>query len=186
MRSFQRNVWEERAWARYERQRSKDPATEPKSRLRLDVDLTSAAALERIIDWCAKKNITIEFTNRREAGVLATEEKKIYVNSTLSYEKQVFVLLHECGHLLIGFEKTHETHRFKLGYPSSQDPAWKGKFIHRCIILEEEFEAWHRGRKLAKKLEVEINENNWNATKSSFIKSYLRWAMKDPDFEESP
>ena len=87
---------------------------------------------------------------------------------------------------LIGFEKTHETHRFKLGYPSSQDPAWKGKFIHRCIILEEEFEAWHRGRKLAKKLEVEINENNWNATKSSFIKSYLRWAMKDPDFEESP
>lgn len=184
--SFQRKTWEDRAWARYEKQRSKDPATEPKARARLDADLTSAASLDRLVSWCARRGVTVEFTNRREAGVYSSEEKTIFINSTQTYEHQLFILLHESGHLLIGSENSKESHRFKLGYPSSYDPTWKGKFVHRCIILEEEFEAWHRGKKLAKKLEIEINEEGWNDIKSRFIKSYLRWAMKDPDFSDHP
>jgi hypothetical protein len=186
MPPFQRQLWEERAWARYEKQRSKDPAAEPKARARLDVDITSSAGLDLTVSWCATRKIEVEFTNRREAGSFVSDEKKIYVNSTQTYENQLFILLHESGHLLVGSGDGTTNPRFTLGYPSIYDPAVKGKFIHRCSVIEEEFEAWHRGRKLAKKLNIEINDMRWNELKSRFIKSYMRWALKDPDFESHP
>lgn len=186
MATFQRKAWEERAWARYERQRSKDPATEPKARLRLDCDLNAVSGLSVIVEWINHRGIKVEFTNSHAGGIYSTGEKTIYVNSTQTFEHQLFVLLHESGHLLIGFTDPSTPHRFRLGYPSSNDPALKGKFIHRCAILEEEFEAWHRGRRLAKKLGINIDDNSWSELKSQFIKSYIKWSLRHDDYESTP
>jgi hypothetical protein len=186
MPAFQKEVWEGRAWERYRKKTERDPSTAPQARHRLDVDINAISGLDAVIMWCARRGIKVEFSNQRDAGVFSSEEKTIYVNSAQNYENQLFVLLHESGHLLIGSEKADAHHRFKLGYPSSSDPALKGKFIHRCAILEEEFEAWHRGRKLAKKLELDLDETRWSALKAKFLKSYIRWSLKDPDFEDHP
>lgn len=186
MPAFQRNLWEERAWARYEKQVSKDPAAGAQARSRLDRDIVAISGLEALVGWCARRGVAVEFTNRRDAGVFSSEEKTIFINSAQTYENQLFILLHESGHLLVGSEKPGAQIRFKLGYPSTHDPALRGKFLHRCAILEEEFEAWHRGHKLAKKLEIEIDEERWSLLKAKFLKSYIRWSIKDPDFEDSP
>lgn len=186
MPSFQRQLWEERAWARYERQRSKDPAAEPKARGRLDEDMVAISGLDVVISWAARRGITVAFSSLREAGVFSSEEKTIFINSTQRYENQLFILLHECGHILVGSEKSGAHHRFKLGYPATYDPGLKDKFIHRCAILEEEFEAWHRGRRLAKKLEIEINDERWSTLKASMLKSYIKWSLKHQDFEDHP
>jgi hypothetical protein len=186
MPTFQQKLWEERAWARYERQRSKDPFNLAQARTRLDIDISSASGLEAVIAWCSSRKIEVEFTNRKEAGVFSSDEKKIYINSTQGCENQLFVLLHECGHLLVGSERSNSNIRFRLGYPSTHDPAIKGKFVHRCVVLEEEFEAWYRGRKLAKKLKIEVDDGRWNEMKSKLLKSYMKWALKDPDFEGNP
>lgn len=186
MATFQRKDWEERAWARYERQKSKDPASEPKARERLDRDLNAASGLNAIVGWINHRGIKVEFTNGQAGGIYSTSEKTIYINSTQTYEHQLFVLLHESGHLLIGLTDPSKPHRFRLGYPSSHDPALKGKFIHRCAILEEEFEAWHRGHKLAKKLGIDIDEHRWSELKSQFIKSYIKWSLRHEDFESTP
>lgn len=183
MPTFQRKTWEERAWARYERQRPKGRASEHRARARLDRDLEATKGLEAVVEWVDRRGLKVEFTNRRDAGIFSSEEKTIYINSTQTYEHQLFVLLHECGHLLVGSEKPGAHHRFKLGYPSAGDPFLKGKFIHRCAVLEEEFEAWHRGHRLAKKLGVEIDDARWTDLKTRFLRSYIKWSLKHPDFE---
>lgn len=183
MPTFQRSTWEERAWARYERQRSKGRAAETQARARLDRDLEAARGLDTVVDWVSRRGMRVEFTNRRDAGTFFSEEKCIYINSTQTCEHQLFVLLHECGHLLVGSEKPGAPHRFKLGYPSAADPLLKSKFIHRCAILEEEFEAWHRGYRLAKKLGVELSDERWTDLKAKFLRSYVKWSLKHPDFD---
>lgn len=176
MQSFQRSAWEERAWARYERQRKS--GTGPKARARLDEDLVAIAGIAAVASWCEKRGISITFTNRRDGGLLSPDEKMIQVNSTQTYERQLFVLLHEAGHLLIGSHSPSNLHRFRLGYPSAHDPDLNSKFVHRCAILEEEFEAWHRGRRLARKLQIAINEDRWNETKAEFLKTYIKWSLR--------
>jgi hypothetical protein len=179
MRAFQLETWEARARERFKRSVGTDP---DRSRARLVSDLDAARGLGAVVAWGAARGVSVAFTNRRDAGVFSPDEKTIYINSTQTFERQLFVLLHECGHLLIGSEKPGAHHRFKLGYPSSNDPSLSGKFIHRCAVLEEEFEAWHRGRKLAKKLGIEVDDARWAELKASFIKSYIRWTMKHEDY----
>jgi len=179
MRAFQLETWEARARERFRRSVGSDPE---RSRARLVVDLDAARGLDEVVRWAGGRGVSVAFTNRRDAGVFSSEEKTIYINSTQAFERQLFVLLHECGHLLVGSEKPGAHHRFKLGYPSSDDPNLRGKFIHRCAVLEEEFEAWHRGHRLAKKLGIEIAEDRWAKLKATLIKSYIKWTMKHDDY----
>jgi hypothetical protein len=179
MRAFQLETWEARARERFRRSVGSDPE---RSRARLVVDLDAARGLDEVIRWAGGRGVSVAFTNRRDAGVFSPDDKTIYINSTQTFERQLFVLLHECGHLLVGSERPGAHHRFKLGYPSSDDPNLRGKFIHRCAVLEEEFEAWHRGHRLAKKLGIEIAEDRWAELKATFIKSYIKWTMKHDDY----
>ena len=109
--------------------------------------------------------------------------REIRINPKQTAEKQLYILLHECGHLLIDDKSETTELRFKNGYYVN-DERVKKKFIYRCTVLEEEFEAWHRGRKLATKLGVKINDETFNTLKAKFLKSYMLWAVGDPQYQQ--
>lgn len=185
MRPFQLALWEERARDKCSRAGSRGPARARSAQVRLWVDLAAARGLERVVDWAAGRGLTVLFTSKRDSGVFSSGDKTIYINSTLTPEHQLFVLLHECGHVLVGSEKPGVHHRFKLGYPSWDDPGVSGKLVHRCAILEEEFEAWHRGHRLAKKLGVPLDEDRWAEIKTRYIKSYLKWTINPTRYKRT-
>jgi hypothetical protein len=58
-------------------------------------------------------------------------------------------------------------------------------FVHRVSIVDEEFEAWARGRKLARKLGVKINDDVFDELKAKFLRSYMLWAVGDPKYQEN-
>lgn len=180
MPQFDAELWEKRAWDRYSRDQSSASAHE--ARMRLDRDLTSVTGIKAVVEWAATKGIGVVFTNRKCGGLYEGELKTVTINSRMNYEKQFFVLLHECGHILVGATSYHETSRWRMGYPSAGDPQVSNKFIHRCAIVEEEFEAWHRGKKLAKKLGITLDENRFDEIKTEFLKTYMKWALRDPDY----
>jgi hypothetical protein len=184
MSKFNPQLLETRAWDRYARAtKHKNCSSEQKrtEALRLSDDISAINGLKSVIEWCENRRIEVYFTNRRAAGVYEIDRKSIYINSRQSLEKQLFVLLHECGHLLIDDRSEKTVFRFRHGY-YVEDKEVKRKFIHRCAIVEEEFEAWHRGRKLATKLGININDEHFSAFKSRLLKSYMKWALRDPDF----
>ena len=85
-------------------------------------------------------------------------------------------LLHECGHHLIGMKEHHE--RFGQGYPLGNDPAVAKTKAHKVACLEEEFEAWHRGWKLARRLGLAITRSDFDELRIECLKSYIDWAAR--------
>lgn len=185
MAKFDPRKWEDRAWTRYAKV-AKDKRVSPKRKKsearKLNKDIAAINGLKAVVEWCELRRISVEFTNRHSAGSYHNDNKIIYINSTQTLEKQLFVLLHECGHLLIDDPSDTTLFRFRHGYHETK-PEIKRKFIHRCQILEEEFEAWYRGRKLANKLGIQINDYNFETLKAGMLKSYMKWALKDPNYQ---
>lgn len=173
MTAFDASLWKKRADARYEKAVTagvdKLGALE---RWRLDVKHISALA--SLVSWCAERSIDVKFT-KRFAGVFYPEDKKIRVSGRSRPEIQVHVLLHECGHYLIGDKEKHE--RYGMGYPQ-EDPNVKRTFHHRCDILDEEFEAWHRGWRLAQRLELGLEKSRFDQTRTKFLKTHMMWALR--------
>lgn len=186
MAEFNPQQLENKAWSRYARvvkRKNLTPARKHREANKLSDEIAAINGLKAVIDWCNFRRIGVYFTNRRSAGVYQSEEKIIYINSRQSLEKQLFVLLHECGHLLIDDRSESTENRFRHGY-YAEDKSIRRKFIHRCTVLEEEFEAWHRGRKLANKLGIDINEERFSELKAGMLKSYMKWALHDPKYQE--
>jgi len=44
--------------------------------------------------------------------------------------------------------------------------------------LEEEMEAWQRGRNLAKKLKLRIDEDVLDLIRTNCLKSYVKWSVR--------
>lgn len=185
MAEFDPRAWEDRAWTRYAKV-AKDKRISPKRKRsearKLNNDISAINGLKAVVEWCDSRRIKVEFTNLHPAGVYHNDDKIIYINSKQKLEKQLFVLLHECGHLLIDDPSETTVFRFRHGY-HEKNPKLKRKFIHRCAIVEEELEAWHRGRKLANKLGIEINDLNYDTLKADLVKTYMKWALKDPNYQ---
>lgn len=139
------------------------------------------AAIEKIVvvvTWCKNRGIEVNF-HQRSNGLYEPVDKRITINSRLSPERQLFVLLHECGHHMIGFRTPGQ--RFGNGY-ATDEPSIKRSNLHRIDVVDEELEAWHRGLRLAKRLKIDVNIERFNQTRVEYVKTYLRWATKDPEF----
>lgn len=173
MGHFVEKIWRERALCRYKKSLSRSLSTD-KVEKKYKKELTSISHLKSLVSWCAERKIEVLF-NKRSGGIYYPEVRFIHINGRMNPEKQVFLLLHECGHHLIGDKEKHE--RFGMGY-STNDPHVKKTFQHRCDIVDEELEAWHRGWKLSRRLKLKINKSKYDKTRSNMIKTYFRWAVR--------
>lgn len=172
MQYFDVSVWRQRAWDRFKRAaRSKRrPAIGAEEQWVRDASYIEKLAV--VVDWCEARLLAVVF-GRRPSGVYDPNAKEIRLACRASPEKQLYYLLHECGHHLIGMKEHHE--RFGMGYPQT-DPEITRTFTHKLACLEEEFEAWHRGRKLARRLGLGIDEDEFDKLRRQCLKTYLSWA----------
>jgi len=129
--------------------------------------------LATVVDWCNFKGLRVVF-GKVCGGTYITGEKVIKLAGRASPEKQLYMLLHECGHHLIGFDGEDE--RFGMGYPYAEDPNVNATFHHRIACLEEEIEAWHRGWKLAKRLHLQLERQTFDKVRLECLRSYIKWA----------
>lgn len=176
MQCFDAEVWRQRAWDRFRR------AVRAKSKRRPAIgaeaqwvrDAKYIEKLKIVVDWCEARQLLVIF-GRRQNGVYDANTKEIRLACRASPEKQLYYLLHECGHHLIGMKEHHE--RFGMGYPQT-DPEVTRTYVHKLACLEEEFEAWHRGRKLARRLSLDIDEEEFDKLRLECLRSYVSWAAR--------
>jgi len=136
-------------------------------------EVIAVSDLDRIISWCEEKRIKVTFV-KRQNGIYYAGDNKISISNRLSTINQVCVLLHECGHHLIGVDIEHN--RFGMGYPQTDKKITK-TFRHRFSCLEEEIEAWHRGWKLAQRLGLELQRDDFDSFRLKCLRSYLDWTL---------
>ena len=93
-------------------------------------------------------------------------------------ENRLYSLLHECGHALI----RSNAKNFEYSYPAHATAELDGRKRrsdkYKVSLIEEEVEAWKRGYRLAKRLGVFIDENNFNKLKTKCLISYFNWAVE--------
>lgn len=148
---------------------------------RFSAECASIAAIEKVVDWCASRGYKVVLT-KVATGLFVQENKTIKLNHSLLPEKMLFILLHECGHLLIG--SSEKTERFSMGYHMQEDKDVNETFHHKCDIVEEEYEAWHRGYKLSKRLKLFIDKQRYDSVRVEMLRSYMEWALKVGGFAD--
>lgn len=139
------------------------------------------ARLHLIVKWCQKRHVTVTFTSL--ASKYFPTSRRININKNVSRKRQLMVLLHECGHHLIDSSPT-ATDRYKNGWGVKTIKASKTD-LHRIDVLEEEYEAWQRGWKLGKRLQVltDADRPAFDKVRVSTLKSYANWIVNPSDYE---
>lgn len=176
MQSFNYDEWLELAAKRRVRAISKGLSSKKAKQKYID-DCRYIAALDTIINgWCDHKGLTVKF-NRKSGGIYYSDSKEILVSQNSSPKYQVMILLHECGHHLIGKKQKYE--RYGMGYAVSNAGMMK-TLHHRIDIVDEEFEAWHQGWKLSLRIGAlaKCDKLTYDKTRVIMMKSYLEWALR--------
>ena len=173
MLPFDAQTWKDRARRRCERMaltRGKRAAL-----AELKKDLKHIRDIGKVLKWCDKKGIKVEFQGNGDSNktLYFPDEARIAIIGNISVVKQLSYLLHECGHHLIGNKQADE--RFGMGYPQAGSAVAR-MAVHRCDIVDEELEAWHRGMKLKNRLKLSLKKAEYDAVKVEAIRSYMRWA----------
>jgi hypothetical protein len=115
-------------------------------------------SLIKVADWLERKGWTLylarpDLMARPMAYAEFAPEFEVRIDQRLAPRSQLYMALHECGHVLIG------EHR-KTPRPIDQ--------------LAEEIEAWNRGRKLARRLRIPVDAHAWRSLRNRCLVSYAR------------
>lgn len=163
---FDAHLWKVRAREHFSRSVSKG-AKRSTANTKFTNDLLAIRGLSKLILWCNDRSINVNFIKASGASYVPAK-KTIEINCHYTMENQLFALLHECGHFLI-LESGGA--RFAK--------AWKnhGKTLEeRVALIDEEYEAWQRGRMLAKRLKIHLNKKNFEREVALSLHTYFRWA----------
>jgi hypothetical protein len=133
------------------------------------------SSLNKLKKWILKYKFLIKIikTSIEEVNF---NTKIININKDTKISSQIITLLHECGHILIYMQRKKYKYKYIVG---STWKDWHNLFINRTkktkiLILEEEIEAWNRGKKLAKRLKIKIQTKLWNYHKTRALMTYIR------------
>jgi len=131
--------------------------------------------IEKLIEWTNKKNVDVHF------GHCLTDEYRpadslITISTRFGEEKQLYAFLHECGHLLLGKDEKNYTKK----YPSSAK-MWQfnsNKRLERSKkykvdVVSEEIDAWRKGKEIAKRLDIHVNDENYYSFMSECVYGYI-------------
>ena len=121
--------------------------------------------------WVKRKKYSVKcYTDADDR--LDFETLTIHINSRQHAENRFYTLLHECGHLLISnsykqFQKDHPVYAFSTDTRKSRGKAYQ------VSLVAEEIEAWKRGRRLANRLKLYVNNEKFDKVMSECVMTYI-------------
>ena len=135
---------------------------------------------KRIVEWIKKKGYVLIMG---EEDLYDPLPKRIYVNKRLSKQNRLYTALHECGHLLVQQNIFSYERRYKTQVDGVLDGRKRGSLRWRIDFLKEEYDAWDRGFKLAKRLGISLDKGKYYTYASKCLGSYCQWVV-DKDWRK--
>ena len=120
-------------------------------------------SIEKLTNWLKKKNFDLYFGAYED--IADHYDKTITIDSRKKKENQLYILLHECGHIIVNNNKN-----FSNCFPymiRTLEKKFKNKKMENCYKYRmeqiiEETDAWKAGKLLAKKLSIPISNENFH------------------------
>lgn len=139
--------------------------------------MTFDLKFKKLIKWINSKNWDIEFGTYEDQ--MLPFDRIIQINNKFKIENQLYACLHECGHLILRLNKNYK-YKYPHSYKEFSKPTKNKKLIKtkqcQIDIISEEIDAWNKGKWLAKKLNLNINEENYNKEMYKFVFTYIKQA----------
>lgn len=132
--------------------------------------------LERLMHWASCKGYSVEFSYNTENEV-NLPYKEIKISTRLNLENRLYILLHECGHLL---EYNNGGASYYKKYPLADKILKDARFAQsnqgRVETIKEEISAWNTGERLADRLGIKMNKKRYRKYAANKIITYIDWA----------
>lgn len=125
--------------------------------------------LKKLVKYAKKIGYDVEFKRNCESQVIF-EKKKIFITTKLKQENQLYVLLHELGHVAVRKPKA----TFKKKYLYHKMAGRSKEYL--VTELEEEIQAWREAREIVKQAEITIDGKEFEKYAAKSIFSYIEYA----------
>lgn len=132
--------------------------------------------IDQLSDWIYNKKYKLVFKTD-EDDCVDFNTKTVHINSRLHPENRYYTMLHECGHILINSESSRFEKEMPM-YARSDDGRNARSKAYRVSTIAEEIEAWKRGRRLAARLNHEVNDIKYDKQITENVMSYIEWAAE--------
>jgi hypothetical protein len=134
------------------------------------------SGIEELIEWTNKKGYDIEFDYCVQ-DEFRPDDRMITISTRQGREKQLYSLLHECGHLIL----QNNDDLYNTKYPSSAKMAYctnnkrlERSYKYKVDVMTEEIDAWRKGKDLAKRLDIYIEEDNYYSISTKCLYTYIK------------
>lgn len=131
--------------------------------------LTAICDIGKVIAWCEKLKITVFFKKLSESstgGEYYPDDSVIHISSYLQPQKQLFVLLHECGHHIIHTGVNYHFHAHEQNKPNL--------ISSKVDALGEEFNAWDEAFRLSVFLNTKLDQQAFRKFRTQCLYSYIQ------------
>ncbi len=98
----------------------------------------------------------------------------IIINNRVKLQKQLYMLLHEVGHVMLRESEIHHERRFPAAVLGSRRPSR----AHKIDTLREEVLAWEKGLEVAADFQIPVDDRLWHSMVTSALYKYLEWSMR--------
>jgi hypothetical protein len=141
--------------------------------------------MEKLKTWLAKRSASLSACpgGRDEVSFLGGSHNRfkvtVSINSKLSYQTRLAVLLHECGHVAIYRKRRrHPTRRvhgctFREWW-NSCGRLKKGTRVRTISTLDEEIAAWELGEELGRRLKIRLARKSFERCRIKCLLTYVR------------
>ncbi len=128
----------------------------------------SQRAVKKVIKFLEGRKVQVR--KGRDNCYYPERPKTIVYNAQGSYKNQLYTLLHEAGHFLQ--EKSRNFSAMSLVYDKKADELHTN--YQKFRILEQEMDAWERGARLAKYLDIKLDIIDYRKNAAYFIMCYVK------------
>jgi len=127
-------------------------------------------SIDMVVIWAYEKGYSVLFDKDGD-NTVCYHSKAISIKTTSAAHIQLHTLLHECGHILVhNNDSPFDFNRITDRFSSSTS-------THKIYTVIEEAEAWKRGKQLARRLHIPLDDDKWDMAVARAIKSYMKWAL---------
>ena len=138
------------------------------------VEIRLKREFQKLTEWLEDRGYALKLYTDAPDEVRWYPKKEVHIDTRNWIEKRLHILLHECGHILVC---SNSFDRSIMLSSATDGRCTRGK-AHAIARLGEEYEAWKRGERLAKRLSIRINAEKFDKLKTQCLMSYVNWAVE--------
>jgi hypothetical protein len=98
----------------------------------------------------------------------------IVINNRVKLQKQLYMLLHEVGHVMLRESEAQHARRFPSAVLNGRRPSR----AHKIDTLREEVLAWEKGLELATDFQIPVDDKVWHSMVTCALYKYLEWSKR--------